>query len=149
MRRPADERGSSLPLVIVLVAIVMLLIGVVVDASAAYLGHQQVDSLADGAALRGADLAAQGTSSYGKGLDHGPLNLSQHEADAAVRAYLRDVGAARDHPGLRATVAIRGNRVVVVLTARVRLPLHVPGAPILTTVRSVGSAEVLPDGGGR
>lgn len=142
-----DERGSSLPLVITFVAIVVLLIGVVVDASAAYLGHQQVDSLADGAALRGADLAAQGTSSYAGGVGAGPLSLSQREAAAGVHDYLREVGAARTHPGLRAHVSIDGGRVVVVLTSYVDLPLHVPGAPLRTRVRSVGSAEVRPDAG--
>lgn len=142
-----DERGSSLPLVITFVAIVLVLIGVVVDASAAYLGHQQVDSLADGAALRGADLAAQGTTSYAGGLGSGPLSLSQPEAEAAVLAYLRDVGALRSHPGLHASVSVAADRIVVVLTAPVELPLHVPGAPLRAVVRSVGSAEVRPDPG--
>jgi len=140
-----DERGSSMPLVITFTAIVVLLIGVVIDASAAYLGHQQVDSLADGAALRGADLAAEGTRSYAGGLGYGPLSLSAHEAEAGVRAYLRDVGASGDHPGLRAAVSVVAGHVLVVLTAPVHLPLHVPGVPIVTTVRSVGSAEVRPD----
>ena len=132
-------------MLITFTGILLLLVVAVIDASAAYLGHQQVDSLADGAALRGADLAAQGTNTYRGGVGSGPLSLTEGEARQAVLAYLRDVGAARQHPGLHAAVHIDGSRVVVVLTAPVALPLHLPGAPIRPVVRSTGSAEVRPD----
>ena len=62
-----------------------------------------------------------------------------------MRAYLRDVGATSDHPGLRAVVRVQGDRVVVELVAPVDLPLGVPGVAEVATVRSVGSAVVDPE----
>lgn len=140
-----SERGSTIPLLITFTAVLLLLIAAVVDSGAAYLGHQQVDALADGAALRGADAAAQGDDTYQHGVGDRPLSLSAGQAQQAVLAYLRDVGAVGDHPGIHATVSVDAGRVVVVLTAPVALPLHLPGAPMRTTVRSVGSASVIPD----
>jgi hypothetical protein len=140
-----DERGSSTPLVLGFAAIVLMLVVVVVDASVAYLERQRLDSLADGAALYGADLGAQGTEAYDGGLAAGDLDLSSAEAERAVHDYLRDVAAHRSHPGLRAAVRITGDRLVVELTAPVDLPLDLPGAPVSPTVRSVGSAVVDPE----
>ena len=137
-------RGSATPLVLAFAAIVLLFVAVVVDAGAAYLTRQRLDALADGAALQGADLGAQGAEAYAGGLASGSLAVSRAEAERAVRAYLHDTGATRAHRGLRATVTVRGDRVVVVLTARPALPLHVPGVPA-PTVRAVGSAVVDPD----
>lgn len=137
-------RGSTAPLVVGFAAVVLLLVVVVVDASAAQLTRQRLAALADGAALQGADLAAQGGAAYEGGLGGQDLTLGRAEAERAVRAYLRDTGALRQHPGLRATVRVEGERLVVVLVAAVRLPLRVPGGPSSTTVRAVGSAVVRP-----
>lgn len=139
------ERGSSTPLLLAFVGIILLLVAVVVDASAAYLARQRLDELADGAALQGADLGAQGRDVYVGGLDDGDLAITRREAERAVLAYLRDSGAQRDHPGLRAAVRVEGDRVVVELVAPMDLPLGLPGAPAVTTVRSVGSAVVDPE----
>ncbi|MDQ6526637.1 pilus assembly protein TadG-related protein [Nocardioides sp. LHD-245] len=141
------ERGSSAPLVIAFTALVLLLVAVVVDASAAYLARQRLDALADGAALQGADVGAQGADVYDGGLATGGLAISRAEAEAAVRAYLRDSRAAIDHPGIRATVRVDGDRLVVELTAPVDLPLRLPGAPDEPLVRAVGSAVVDPEAG--
>lgn len=143
MRR--DQRGSATPLIIAFVAIILLLVAVVVDASAAYLARQRLDELADGAALQGADLGAQGGDAYRSGLADDDLAITAREAERAVRAYLRDVGASADHPGLRAVVRVQADRVVVELVAPVDLPLRLPGAPQAPTVRSVGSAVVDPE----
>jgi uncharacterized membrane protein len=132
------------PLVLGFAAVVLLLVAVVVDASAAYLARQRLDALADGAALQGADVGAQGAAAYVGGLADGPLTVSRAEAERAVRAYLRATGATRAHPGLRARVEVRGDRVVVVLTAPLALPLRIPGRSV-TTVRAVGAAVVDPD----
>ncbi|GAA4091993.1 pilus assembly protein TadG-related protein [Nocardioides kongjuensis] len=142
-----SRRGSSTPLVLAFAAIVLLLVAVVVDASAAYLARQRLDALADGAALQGADLGAQGADAYAGGLATGDLAISRAEAEAAVRSYLRASGAALDHPGLQATVRVDGDRLVVELVAPVDLPLHLPGAPEQPTVRAVGSAVVDPEAG--
>lgn len=134
-----------MPLLIFFAAIALLLVVVVVDASVAYLRRQELDSLADGAALRGADLAAQGTDAYTGGLGEGDLDLSAGAARAAVEQYLGEVGARRQHPGLRAEVRISGDSVVVVLRAPVDLPLTLPGAPTRPTVSTTASAVVRPD----
>lgn len=144
MRSPS-QRGSSTPLIIAFAAIILMLVAVVVDASAAYLEHQRLDALADGAALQGADLGAQGSDAYDGGLAAGDLSIARKEAEQAVRKYLRDVGAAADHPGIRAVVRVRGDRVVVELEAPVDLPLSLPGAPKNPSIRSVGSAVVDPE----
>lgn len=140
----ASQRGSSAPLVIAFVAVVLLLVAVVVDASAAYLTRQRLDELADGAALQGADGGAQGADVYAGGLGTGTLAISRGEAERAVRAYLRDAGALRAHPGLRAVVRVDGDRVVVELSAPVDLPLRVPGAAERPRVRARGAAVIDP-----
>lgn len=140
-----DERGQVTPLILAFTAVVVLLVAVVVDASVAYLERQRLDALADGAALRGADLGAQGREAYDAGLAAGDLVISRVEAERAVHAYLRSVGAHRAHPGLRVRVRVTGNRVVVELAAPVDLPLDVPGAPLRPTVRSTGAAVVDPE----
>jgi len=138
-------RGSSTPLVVAFTAVVLLLVAVVVDASAAYLARQRLAALADGAALHGADAGAEGADAYADGLREGDLALSPGEAEAAVHGYLRTTGALADHPGLRASVRIEGERLVVTLTAPVDLPLRLPGAPEAAVVRAVASAVVDPE----
>ncbi len=53
--RKRDERGQTSLLIMGFFVILSLLVGVVVDASAAYLRRQWFISLADGAALAAAD----------------------------------------------------------------------------------------------
>lgn len=140
-----SERGSSMPLIIAFGAIILLLVAVAVDASAAFLTRQRLDALAEGAALQGADLGAQGADAYVGGLAADDLEISHAEAEEAVRAYLRAVDAAAAHPGLRAVVRVEGDRVIVELVAPLDLPLDLPGAPDRPTVVSVGSAVVDPE----
>lgn len=139
-----DDRGQATVIIVGFAMVILLLVVVVVDASAAYLKRQSLNALADGAALHGADLAAQGTEVYSGGLDDGDLSLSHAEAAAAVRSYLHDVGATQDHPGLRYTVAVRGDRIVVSINAPADLPLQLPGSPVDPRVSSTGSAVVRP-----
>lgn len=145
MNRIRDQRGGSTPLILAFTAIILLLVAVVVDASAAYLTRQRLDALADGAALQGADQGAQGSDAYDDGLAAGDLTIARREAEQAVRAYLREVGAATDHPGIRAVVRVQGDRIVVELEAPIDLPLGLPGAPENPTIRSTGSAVVDPE----
>jgi len=142
------ECGSSLPLIIGFVAIVLVLVGVVIDASAAYLRRQSLDSLADGAALRGADLGAAGEETYAGGVGETRLQLSDTAVRAAVAAYLRDVGARRRYPGLRID-AVRVDplrrTVEIRISAPLDLPLSVPGSPRGPRVGARGSASVAVD----
>ncbi|NYJ00338.1 putative membrane protein [Nocardioides thalensis] len=144
MRR-RDERGSVSVMIIGFGIVLLGVVAVVVDASVAFLERQGLDNLADGAALYGADMAAEGTEVYGDGLGHGDLDLSVGAARAAVGDYLRSSGAYGDHGGLRASVRVTGDTVVVTLTSSVDLPFTVPGGPGAATVSSTGSAVVRPE----
>ncbi|WP_148613789.1 pilus assembly protein TadG-related protein [Nocardioides rubriscoriae] len=140
-----DERGSVTPLIIGFAAILLLTIAVVVDASTAFLRRQGLATLAEGAALQGADLGAEGTEVYDGGLGDQPLRLTESVARAAVADYLRDVGAYRDHPGLTFSVAVDGARIEVSITAAADFPLAVPGVASGARVTGTGSAVADPE----
>lgn len=142
--RPRDERGQVSVLIIGFAAVLMLAVAVVIDASAAYLQRQGLDTLADGAALRGADLGATGEDVYRGGVPEGDLELTTARARAAVRGYLADVGAYRRYPGLSAHVVVTSTTVEVRLTAPVDLPLTIPGSPDHPVVGASGAAVVSP-----
>ncbi len=139
-RRRDGERGSVTPLIVGFAVILLMTIAVVVDASAAFLERQGLATLAEGAALQGADLGAEGAEVYDGGLDESPLQITASSARAAVAAYLRDVGAYAEHPGLQVAVEVDGARVEVRLTAAADLPLTLPGAPARARVTGTGSA---------
>lgn len=144
--RHRGERGQATVMIVGFAVVVLLLVVVVVDASAAYLKRQSLDSLADGAALYGADAAAEGREVYGEGLGEGDLELTARVARAAVASYLRETGAHAAHPGLSFGVTVDGTSVRVTISAPADLPLTLPGGPERPTVRAVGSAVVRPAG---
>ena len=148
--RPAaerrDQRGQSSVLIIGFAVVLAMVVALVVDTSAAYLHRQGLDTLADGAALRGADLGATGQDVYQGGVPPDTLALTPAQARAAVGSYLRDAGAYARFPGLSFTVRVAGDRVEVHLTAPLDLPLSIPGSPEHTTVGADGSAVVGVDG---
>lgn len=148
MRGESDERGSTIPLIIGFALVLLLVVGVVIDATAAYLRRQELANLADGAALRGADLGAAGTEVYGSGLGAAAdLQLTPAVARQAVDAYLAAVDAYGRYPGLLAEVSVdtATRRVLVHLRAPADLPLHVPGSPAHPIVGAQGSAVVALD----
>lgn len=136
-----DDAGQASLLIVGFAVVLMLTIAVVVDASAAFLRHQRLDSLADGAALSGADAGATGVDVYTGGLADGRIAESEARARAGVQAYLAAVGAYRDFPGLQVTVSVRDQGVTVRLSAPVDLPLGVPGSPDHARVSATGSAQ--------
>lgn len=147
-RRSDPERGSSIPLIIGFAIVLLLLVAVVVDTSAAYLRRQGLDTVADGAALRGADLGASGLEVYAGGLSGQRLRLTESSIRAAVLGYLRESGAYRRYPGLTLQlVSLSADRrqVTVRIRTPVRLPLHVPGSAATTTVSATGTAAVAVD----
>jgi hypothetical protein len=140
------ERGSVTLLIVGLAVVLLMMAAVVTDASAAYLQRQGLDTLADGAALAGADAGAAGDEAYGDGLDP-DLHLDAGLARAAVLGYLRSAGAYQRYPGLivRVSVDPTTQRVVVEVHASIHLPLHVPGSPEHADVAATGAASVSVD----
>jgi hypothetical protein len=138
-----DERGTVTLLIIGLAVVLLMMTAVVTDASAAYLQRQGLDTLADGAALTGADAGASGDEAYGDGLG-ADLHLDADLARTAVFGYLHRVGAFDRYPGLTVQVAVDSStqRVTVDVHATNRLPLHVPGSPEHATVGATSAATV-------
>jgi hypothetical protein len=143
VRRRRDERGQTTLLIIGLAVVLLMMAAVVTDASAAYLQRQGLDTIADGAALTGADAGASGDEAYGAGLD-ADLHLDADVARAAVLGYLQKVGAFDRYPGLTAQVSVdqATQRVIVEVHAPIHLPLHVPGSPEHADVAATSAASV-------
>jgi Putative Flp pilus-assembly TadE/G-like len=141
-----DERGQSAVLIVGLASFLLLAIVVVVDASAAFLQRQGLDTVADGAALAGADAGSRNLDSiYGSGVASQPrLDQAEALARAAVEDYLDRTGARSDYPGLSYDVGFdpTESSVVVQVRAPLDLPLTIPGSPERPVVGTVGSAVV-------
>ena len=141
-----DERGQSTVLIVGLAGFLLFAIVVVVDASAAFLQRQGLDTVADGAALSGADAGSRNLETlYGSGVgSQQRLEQAETLARAAVEDYLDRTGARSDYPGLRYDVAFdpTDNSVVVRVRAPLDLPLTIPGSPQRPVVGTVGSAVV-------
>ena len=142
MRR-RDERGSTIPLLIGLAAVLLMGIALVINASSAYLQRQSLDTLADGAALRGADLGAAGVYADG-GLTQARLLQEEGAVRKVVVAYLESVGADRTYPGLQVSARVNAadRSVTVLLTAPLDLPLHIPESPREPVVGASSTAAV-------
>lgn len=141
-RRERGERGSTIPLIVGLATVLLMGAALVVNASSAYLLRQNLDTLADGAALRGADLGAAGV--YGEGLTDQRLLQERGAVERVVVAYLHSVDAYSRYPDLRvaARVNLLDRSVTVVLTAPVTLPMHIPGSPVRPSVSASSTATV-------
>jgi len=142
-----DECGQAAVLIVGFALLIGMLIAVVIDASSAYIQRQGLNSLADGAALHGADLGATGEEAYTGGVNDELLELTRAKAKEAVRRYLVDVGAYRRYPGLSYTVVVDSDseRITVRLDAPLDLPLTFPGSPDSASIGASGSAVVEPD----
>lgn len=138
-RRREGEDGQTSMLILGFFLVAVLLVVVVVDASAAYLRRQELDALADGAALAAADAVAE-ESVYTEGLDDTP-ELDPVLARQRVAAYLRAVGASGRYPGLRWSVRAGPESVEVRVTSPLELPFAPPGWAERTDV--TGTAEAL------
>jgi uncharacterized membrane protein len=100
------------------VAVLVLLVAVVVDASAAFLARRRLAGTADGAALAAAQ-AVDLTAFYGgSGGDLLPLG----DVEAAVAAYVTEPGT--EVVGVE---VVDGTTVVVTLRRHLALPLAPPG----------------------
>ena len=106
MTRAVTRRGQATVLIVGFAVVLLMAIAMVVDASAAYLQRQGLDTVADGAALRGADLgatAARCCTAAGSRRRTGSSS-GRGAARAAVRDYLRATGAYAAYPGLSFSV---------------------------------------------
>ncbi|MET1059255.1 MAG: pilus assembly protein TadG-related protein [Nocardioides sp.] len=139
------ERGQTSVLIIGFAFVLLLMVGVVADASAAYLQRQGLDTLADGAALAGAD-EVRGSGVYEGGLTGERAPLDADAARVAVHDYLVGIGAFDEHPGLSFDVAVRDRSVIVRVTAPLDLPVAVGGVTD-TRVDARGAAVVEVDAG--
>ena len=140
-RRPTGDAGTVLVLVLGLAGILVALVAVVVDVSAAVLAKRAVASAADGAALSAAQ-AVDLDVVYVGGLGEA-VPLSVAEARRRVAAY--ETEARRQQPGLVLAVRVEGQTAVVTGTRSVRLPLRLPGSsPVRVTAVARARAPVAP-----
>ncbi len=122
--RPRTEEGQTSVLLVGLFVVVALLVVVVVDASAAYLRRQRLDSLADGAALAAVD-GLRTDQLYEQGLGERAV-LDPAAARSYVSAYLTSTAAGR-YAGLRWEVRTTVDSVEVQVAAPLELPIAPPG----------------------
>jgi Flp pilus assembly protein TadG len=114
-----DDRGSTVLLGIMLLGVCLLGMAVLVDASAAFLQRRQLTSLADAAALAGAQ-AIDLDAYYEQGASD-RTRLDPVAVVSRVRGHLRATGVATV-PGLAVErIASDGRQVTVRLSAPLRL----------------------------
>lgn len=140
MSRRTDN-GQISVLIVGFAVILLIAVGMVVDASAAYLHRQSLNNVADGAALAGAQ-EVRGSGVYGDGLDQERAPLDAARVHGAVADYLRESGAYAEHPGLSFQVNVEDRAVVVTMATRLDLPIEVKGITD-TEVGARGSAAIL------
>ena len=138
--RCRGQHGQTSLLIVGFFLVAVLLVVVVVDASAAYLRRQELDALADGAALAAAD-AVREEEVYLEGLGE-TAQLDPVTARQQVADYLSSVGAHRRYAGLRYTVSAREESVEVRVTTPLKLPFAPPGWAERTDVTGTAVAIV-------
>jgi Flp pilus assembly protein TadG len=141
--RRSNQRGSITPLVIGFALLVGVLVAVVVDASAAYLRRQGLNSVADAAALAATD-GLQGDAVY----THGLADRAEIDPQAArryVEDYLRSTDALARYPGMTWAVTTSTTSVLVRVAAPLDLPLRVPGVGESAVVTGSAAAVVVID----
>jgi hypothetical protein len=136
-----DERGQTTLLIIGFAIVAIMMVAVVVDASAAYLRRTGLDSLADGAALSAAD-GVQGRQVYEGGLGK-RAEIDPVVARRYVAQYLRDTGASRRYPGLSYDIGATTDRVVVHVAAPLDLPITPPGWDRRPTISGTAASFVV------
>ena len=113
------EQGTVLVLVLGFAMLLALMVGVVVNVSAAALARRAVAGAADGAAVAAAQ-ALDVDALYRDGLSGERLPLSPAGARQRVAAYGAQVAATQ--PGLRLSVTVQGPTASVVAVREVQLP---------------------------
>lgn len=124
-----------------LAVVALLMVGVVVDASAAYLRRAGLDTLADGAALAAAE-GIEGDQVYEGGLGQ-RAELDPAAARRYVADYLGAAASAARYPGLRYDVAVGADRVVVHVAAPLDLPIALPTATTRPVISATAASFVV------
>ncbi|CAN5171946.1 hypothetical protein BH18ACT9_BH18ACT9_13220 [soil metagenome] len=135
------DRGQATALIVGFFVVALLMVGVAVDASAAYLRRQGLDSLADAAALAAAD-GLQGQQVYEGGLGERAL-IDPAAARVLVDDYVQAAGATTTYPGLQWQVDASAERVVVRMSAPLDLPIVVPGVDSRPVISSTAASYVV------
>ncbi|WP_337925338.1 pilus assembly protein TadG-related protein [Arthrobacter jiangjiafuii] len=120
----SGDEGQIGVLIIGYLLVSLLVLTVVMGASALYLGHKKLLSAADGAAIAAADTFSLGQGSGSAGVPAAVLSPAAVQAE--VNRYLADTNAAARLPGLgvdRETGTSDGRTAKVVLTGVVHPPL--------------------------
>ncbi len=142
MTHDPDEHGQVSLMIIGFLLVLTMAIAAITDATAAYLQHSDLDTVADGAALAGAD-ALDEQVAYGFGVGGTPA-LDPALAEIRIRDYLRSTGAQERFDRLTLQSQISDNRIIVRVQARLHLPLRLPGSAGAATITSTGAAELDP-----
>jgi uncharacterized membrane protein len=120
--RTAREEGSVLVLTLGFAVVIMLFVGVVVDASKLFLTRRALASVADGAALAAAQDVDVGA--VYRGTAGGSLPISAPRAVADVTRYVAEAAAQTGLTDLHVlAVQVDGTGVTVSLGGRAMLPL--------------------------
>ncbi|HEV7728281.1 MAG TPA: pilus assembly protein TadG-related protein [Modestobacter sp.] len=141
--RPAgpDERGSTLPFVLVCWLVAALMVFGAIAASDAFLEQQQVQAICDGAALAAADQADE-AAVYTQGVG-AQLPLTRTSAEAAVADQLADADARLDSW----SASTDGVEVTVSCTRSVEIAfswLFLAGEPLERTAVASARAPTVP-----
>lgn len=129
-KRFDDDRGSTLPLVIFYGALSLVLVLLVIAATSLYLERKRLFTLADGAALVGAEAFDLSQVSMvravgkGSGSDEIALDLESPDVASAVTEYIA-ASPSNHFDGLRVTRAetVDGRSATVGLSAQWRPPV--------------------------
>ncbi len=140
--RVRDQQGSITPLILGFAVLALIGTAVVIDSSAAFIHRQGLNSVADGAALHGADAGGQAVHTLG--VPESRLPQVEVQVERAVQSYLVLSGATQSHPGIRASTTVDGrtHTVRVRISAPVDLPLNFPGSPRQVVIVAEGAAVV-------
>ncbi len=140
MRRAGSEDGSILPLVAGFLALALAAILVVAAASSLYLERKRLFTLADAAALAGAEsfpLDAVEVDADGRVRAH----LTHDEVEDAVRDYLARVSASPEGLALEDVSAEDGTTAVVTLATLWRPPVAGPLLPAGVRIEVTSTAR--------
>ncbi|CAB4912457.1 MAG: hypothetical protein F2923_07525 [Actinobacteria bacterium] len=145
IKEPRSDEGSVLILGIGLVGVCLLSMAVVIDTTSAFLQRRSLYSLADSAALAGAqviDLASYYANGAGEG-----TRLDSGAVARRTRAFLLADAIALEHPGFQIdAVTTDGITVQVDLSSPINLPFLGALRTDVIQVRSTARLDYRPSG---